>query len=75
MFLGKGADPSKGPCRKAKEIRRERKAAKLVNRSNESHSSMEVDRSKNAPKSIEEFLNEKMPDNPAHKLEVCFYII
>ncbi|KAK4318568.1 hypothetical protein Pmani_010441 [Petrolisthes manimaculis] len=72
------ADPNRPPCRKAKEIRRERREAKLARRTQEAisrgESPMESDNKKakttNVEKSLEDFLNEPMPANPAHTLEV-----
>ncbi|XP_064121115.1 arginyl-tRNA--protein transferase 1-like [Macrobrachium nipponense] len=72
-----GADPSKPLCRKSKLIRLERREAKLAKRREEAlsrgESLMEVTKSKssnNTPKSLEDFLNEPLPESPAHKLEV-----
>ncbi|XP_066976449.1 arginyl-tRNA--protein transferase 1 isoform X3 [Macrobrachium rosenbergii] len=71
-----GPDPSKPPCRKSKLIRLERREAKLAKRREEASSRgeslMEVTKSKssnNTPKSLEDFLNEPLPESPAHKLE------
>ncbi|XP_066976448.1 arginyl-tRNA--protein transferase 1 isoform X2 [Macrobrachium rosenbergii] len=72
-----GPDPSKPPCRKSKLIRLERREAKLAKRREEASSRgeslMEVTKSKssnNTPKSLEDFLNEPLPESPAHKLEL-----
>lgn len=65
---GAGADPNKPKCRKAKEIRAEKKAMKISLDDNvvpKKHSKQ------NSEKSLEELLTE--PDhveNPAHKLEL-----
>ncbi|XP_048577514.1 arginyl-tRNA--protein transferase 1 isoform X3 [Nematostella vectensis] len=63
---GKGPDPSKPPCRKAKDIRRQRRQQKKKNGVEES-----IPRPKNEAKSLEQFLMEHRPDvNTAHKMEV-----
>ncbi|XP_068230493.1 arginyl-tRNA--protein transferase 1 isoform X4 [Palaemon carinicauda] len=71
-----GPDPSKPPCRKSKLIRLERREAKLAKQREEAlrrgESLMEGIKSKptnNTPKSLEDFLNESLPESPAHKLE------
>lgn len=65
-----GYDPSRGPCRKAKDIRRERRVKKLL----ASGMSPEEISSHSSPKclekSLEEFLNEPLPENAPHKLEL-----
>ncbi|XP_063589964.1 arginyl-tRNA--protein transferase 1-like isoform X1 [Penaeus indicus] len=72
----KGMDPNKPPCRKAKDIRRERREAKLAKRAQEAQgrgeSPMEIplNRVKNTAKTLEDFLNEPLPENPAHTLEI-----
>ncbi|XP_068230491.1 arginyl-tRNA--protein transferase 1 isoform X2 [Palaemon carinicauda] len=72
-----GPDPSKPPCRKSKLIRLERREAKLAKQREEAlrrgESLMEGIKSKptnNTPKSLEDFLNESLPESPAHKLEL-----
>ncbi|KAM9133296.1 arginyl-tRNA--protein transferase 1 isoform 3-T3 [Pangshura tecta] len=79
---GKGADLSKPPCRKAKDIRKERKLHKLLQ--NQPHT-LEVSPSQvepqvllsqnskskaNQPKSIEDFIFVSLPDDATHQLEV-----
>lgn len=63
----KGPDPSKPPCKKAKQLRLERKLQKLkekgVNVTNLSNTC------KNKQKQVEEFINE-LPDDVKHKLEI-----
>ncbi|XP_047497509.1 arginyl-tRNA--protein transferase 1-like isoform X2 [Penaeus chinensis] len=72
----KGLNPNKPPCRKAKDIRRERREAKLAKRAQEAQgrgeSPMEIplNRVKNTAKTLEDFLNEPLPENPAHTLEI-----
>nr|CAH92933.1 hypothetical protein [Pongo abelii] len=78
---GKGADLSKPPCRKAKEIRKERKRLKLMqqNPAEELESfqaqghppSLFPPKAKsNQPKSLEDLIFESLPENASHKLEV-----
>ncbi|XP_003483614.1 arginyl-tRNA--protein transferase 1 isoform X8 [Sus scrofa] len=78
---GKGADLSKPPCRKAKEIRKERKRLKLMqqNRAGELEglqaqceplSSSPPKAKCNQPKSLEDLIFESLPENASHKLEV-----
>ncbi|KAF8778114.1 Arginyl-tRNA--protein transferase 1 like protein [Argiope bruennichi] len=62
---------SKPPCRKAKEIRKERKLQKLLKKGlSEEEASSSIKPKTNEPKSIEDFLNEPLPLKPAHKLEL-----
>ncbi|XP_075390937.1 arginyl-tRNA--protein transferase 1 isoform X1 [Tenrec ecaudatus] len=78
---GKGADLSKPPCRKAKEIRKERKRLKLVQQSptgslqgpqgqGQAPSSFPPKAKCNQPKSLEELMFGPLPEDAAHKLEV-----
>uniref|UniRef100_G3THT4 Arginyl-tRNA--protein transferase 1 n=1 Tax=Loxodonta africana TaxID=9785 RepID=G3THT4_LOXAF len=78
---GKGADLTKPPCRKAKEIRKERKRLKLMQRSSaeepqglraqgEPPSLIPPKAKSNAPKSLEDFIFEPLPEDASHKLEV-----
>ncbi|GFR11101.1 arginyl-tRNA--protein transferase 1 [Trichonephila clavata] len=61
---------SKPQCRKAKEIRKERKLQKLLKQGmSEEEASALIKPKINEPKSIEDFLAEPFPPNPAHKLE------
>ncbi|KAL3246100.1 hypothetical protein MRX96_057966 [Rhipicephalus microplus] len=72
---GLGADPNKPKCRKARDIRRERKLLKMSNAGKDLspgsekalHSSK---KSKNEAKSLEDFLFEPLPQDAAHKLEI-----
>ncbi|KAM5243282.1 arginyl-tRNA--protein transferase 1 isoform 2-T2 [Hipposideros larvatus] len=77
---GKGADLSKPPCRKAKEIRKERKRLKLMQQNpagefeglqahREPLSPPKAAKS-NQPKSLEDLIFESLPENTSHKLEV-----
>ncbi|XP_065305433.1 arginyl-tRNA--protein transferase 1 isoform X3 [Dermacentor albipictus] len=72
---GLGADPNKPKCRKARDIRRERKLLKLSNSGNDlslggDKAPLSSKKPKNEPKSLEDFLFEQLPPNAAHKLEV-----
>ncbi|XP_007935015.1 arginyl-tRNA--protein transferase 1 [Orycteropus afer afer] len=78
---GKGADLSKPPCRKAKEIRKERKRLKLMQPSaagelqgvpaqGEPPSLIPPKAKSNQPKSLEDLIFEPLPEDAAHKLEV-----
>ncbi|XP_035883306.1 arginyl-tRNA--protein transferase 1 isoform X4 [Phyllostomus discolor] len=78
---GKGADLSKPPCRKAKEIRKERKRLKLMqqNAAGE-HAGLQAPRGpppsfppkakSNQPKALEDLIFESLPEDASHKLEV-----
>uniref|UniRef100_A0AC11EKR1 Arginyltransferase 1 n=1 Tax=Ovis aries TaxID=9940 RepID=A0AC11EKR1_SHEEP len=78
---GRGADLSKPPCRKAKEIRKERKRLKLMQQDPAGEregfqaqcqpSSLLPPKTKsNQPKSLEDLIFESLPENASHKLEV-----
>ncbi|KAM9618139.1 arginyl-tRNA--protein transferase 1 isoform 3-T3 [Trichechus inunguis] len=78
---GKGADLTKPPCRKAKEIRKERKRLKLMQQSpagelqglqaqGELPSLIPPKSKSNQPKSLEDFIFEPLPEDASHKLEV-----
>ncbi|XP_042192675.1 arginyl-tRNA--protein transferase 1 isoform X1 [Callorhinchus milii] len=80
---GQGADPSKPPCRKAKEVRRERKLQKLLQQHTEAVDMSQQETScaqplalqhqipqANQPKSIDEFISESLSTIAAHQLEV-----
>nr|XP_028585892.1 arginyl-tRNA--protein transferase 1 isoform X8 [Podarcis muralis] len=76
---GKGADLSKPPCRKAKELRKEHKLQKTLQNQTQ-NPSLQTEaqvllgqRSKaktNQPKSIEDFIFASLPTEPVHQLEV-----
>ncbi|XP_067996499.1 arginyl-tRNA--protein transferase 1 isoform X4 [Melanerpes formicivorus] len=78
---GQGADLSKPPCRKAKDIRKERKLQKLLQnqmckaegsqlQAGDQLSLLQNSKSKaNQPKSIEEFIFASLPEDAQHKLE------
>ncbi|KFV99861.1 Arginyl-tRNA--protein transferase 1, partial [Eurypyga helias] len=79
---GKGADLSKPPCRKAKDIRKERKLQKLLQnqictsegstpQARDQDFLLQNSKSKpNQPKTIEDFIFVSLPDDAPHKLEV-----
>ncbi|XP_075279977.1 arginyl-tRNA--protein transferase 1 isoform X7 [Opisthocomus hoazin] len=79
---GKGADLSKPPCRKAKDIRKERKLQKLLQNQtctlegSQRQTGDQVFLSQNSksktnqPKTIEDFIFVSLPDDAPHKLEV-----
>ncbi|XP_004579820.2 arginyl-tRNA--protein transferase 1 isoform X4 [Ochotona princeps] len=71
---GRGADLSKPPCRKAKEIRKERKRLKLLQRGSCAEGFQAQGQppkaKSNQPKSLEELIFESLPENASHKLEV-----
>lgn len=73
---GLGADPSKPMCRKARDIRRERrllkqsKAGNVLNSDTTQAALLCSKKPKNEPKSLEDFLFEPLPPDAAHKLEV-----
>lgn len=62
-----GADPTKAPCKKAKQARRERMLEKLQ-RKGINVTTLD-NTGKNTPKTIEDIINE-LPDNVKSKLEV-----
>uniref|UniRef100_A0A663MWH8 Arginyl-tRNA--protein transferase 1 n=1 Tax=Athene cunicularia TaxID=194338 RepID=A0A663MWH8_ATHCN len=78
---GKGADLSKPPCRKAKDIRKERKLQKLLQnqmctlggsqlQTEDQVFLLQNSKSKtNQPKTIEDFVFVSLPDDAQHKLE------
>ncbi|XP_065495411.1 arginyl-tRNA--protein transferase 1 isoform X2 [Caloenas nicobarica] len=79
---GKGADLSKPPCRKAKDIRKERKLQKLLRnqpctiegsqfQAGDPGFLLQNSKPKpNQPKTIEDFVFVSLPDDAPHKLEV-----
>ncbi|XP_052053182.1 arginyl-tRNA--protein transferase 1 isoform X5 [Apodemus sylvaticus] len=81
---GKGADLSKPPCRKAKEMRKERKRLKLMQQ--DSAGAFEgfqaqgqpvclLPKAKsNQPKSLEDLIFESLPENASHKLEFTRFL-
>uniref|UniRef100_A0A671L8J2 Arginyl-tRNA--protein transferase 1 n=1 Tax=Sinocyclocheilus anshuiensis TaxID=1608454 RepID=A0A671L8J2_9TELE len=74
LILGKGADPSRPLCQKAKDMRKERRLQKEQQKQQEAESSsvnpVPSKSSSNQPKSLEEFITESLPNDPLHRLEV-----
>ncbi|XP_074015331.1 arginyl-tRNA--protein transferase 1 isoform X15 [Numenius arquata] len=83
---GKGADLSKPPCRKAKDIRKERKLQKLLQnqmctlegsqlQGGDQVFLLQNSKSKtNQPKTIEDFVFVSLPDDARHKLEFTRFL-
>uniref|UniRef100_A0A8C1RHG4 Arginyl-tRNA--protein transferase 1 n=1 Tax=Cyprinus carpio TaxID=7962 RepID=A0A8C1RHG4_CYPCA len=69
-----GADPNRPLCRKAKDLRKERRLQKEQQKQQEAvSSSVNPAPSKSAsnqPKSLEGFITESLPSDPLHRLEV-----
>lgn len=63
-----GPDPTKAPCKKAKQLRKERKLEKLKDKGIDVTSL--PNNNKNIEKQLEDFINE-LPDEFKQKLEVC----
>lgn len=77
FFLGKGADLSKPPCRKAREMRKERQRLKRMQQASAAASEAQgqpvclLPKAKsNQPKSLEDLIFQSLPENASHKLEV-----
>uniref|UniRef100_A0A671SPW1 Arginyl-tRNA--protein transferase 1 n=1 Tax=Sinocyclocheilus anshuiensis TaxID=1608454 RepID=A0A671SPW1_9TELE len=74
LILGKGVDPNRPLCRKAKDLRKERRLQKEQQKHQEAVSSTvnpaPSKSSSNQPKSLEEFITESLPNDPLHRLEV-----
>ncbi|XP_058241775.1 arginyl-tRNA--protein transferase 1 isoform X4 [Hemibagrus wyckioides] len=72
---GVGADPSKPPCRKAKDIRKERRLQKEQQKQQDGGGTATNPKPPPAtpasgqPKPLEEFINDSVPDDPLHRLE------
>ncbi|XP_041866459.1 arginyl-tRNA--protein transferase 1 isoform X2 [Melanotaenia boesemani] len=69
---GMGADPSRPPCRKAKDLRKERRLQKEHTRQQGDGVSPTnpTPTQNNQPKTLEEFICDSLPDSPSHHLEV-----
>ncbi|XP_063046963.1 arginyl-tRNA--protein transferase 1 isoform X2 [Engraulis encrasicolus] len=82
---GVGADPSRPPCRKAKDLRKERRQQKQEQRrqqqqeeatgsnatsSSSSNATPTASSSTNPTKALEDFVFDTSPDSPLHRLEV-----
>ncbi|XP_066535266.1 arginyl-tRNA--protein transferase 1 isoform X6 [Hoplias malabaricus] len=71
---GVGADPSRPQCRKAKELRKERRLQKEQQRWQDESSltgpnPAPVNLASNQPKTIEDFIADSLQDDPLHRLE------
>lgn len=62
-------DPNRPLCKKAKLLRQERRESKLA-QSTLSLASLENKKTVPLAKSLEDYLNEALPDSPAHRLQV-----
>ncbi|XP_056617013.1 arginyl-tRNA--protein transferase 1 isoform X4 [Triplophysa dalaica] len=71
---GKGADPNRPMCRKAKDIRKERRLQKDQQKHQEGESAsvtpVPLKSTSKQPKSLEDFISESLPADPLHRLEV-----
>ncbi|MCJ8730871.1 hypothetical protein PDJAM_G00189480 [Pangasius djambal] len=73
---GVGADPSKPPCRKAKDIRKERRLQKEQQKQQDGGGTLTnlkpapATPASGQPKPLEEFITDSLPDDPLHRLEV-----
>ncbi|KAM6997504.1 arginyl-tRNA--protein transferase 1 isoform 2-T2 [Tautogolabrus adspersus] len=72
---GTGADTSRPPCRKAKDLRKERRLQKEQTRQHADGASTTPTTptgptQTNQPKPLEDFMNESLPENSSHGLEV-----
>ncbi|KAL0964185.1 hypothetical protein UPYG_G00320390 [Umbra pygmaea] len=68
---GVGPDPGRPPCRKAKDLRRERRVQKEQKRLQEGGDLLTSETVlPSQPKSLEEFIQESLPNSPLHRLEV-----
>ncbi|XP_053476565.1 arginyl-tRNA--protein transferase 1 isoform X3 [Ictalurus furcatus] len=73
---GVGADPGKPPCRKAKDIRKERRLQKEQQKQQDGGGTLTnltpapATPSSGQPKPLEEFITDSLPDEPLHRFEV-----
>lgn len=67
---GLGADPSRPPCRKAKDLRKERRLQKDQMRQHGAGVASATPAHTNQAKTLEEFLSESLEDSSSHRLEV-----
>ncbi len=78
IMLGLGPDPNKPPCKKAKQLRLERKQQRLAQRQATTNTSQAdskaCSKGTNEPKCLEEFIVDAIPgQEPKHKFEVSLY--
>lgn len=71
-----GADPGRPPCRKAKDLRKERRLQKEQIRQHADGVSPTppTPAQTKQPKPLEDFINESLPDTSSHCLEVSINI-
>uniref|UniRef100_A0A3P9LVL7 Arginyl-tRNA--protein transferase 1 n=1 Tax=Oryzias latipes TaxID=8090 RepID=A0A3P9LVL7_ORYLA len=67
---GSGADPSRPPCRKAKDLRKERLLQKEQTRQHGVSLTKPAPSLAIQPKSLEDLVSELLPDDASHRLEV-----
>lgn len=73
---GMGADPSKPQCRKAKDIRKERRLFKEQQKQQDGGGTLPNPKpappspASGQPKPLEDFITDSLPDDPLHRLEV-----
>lgn len=68
---GIGADPSRPLCRKAKDLRKERRLQKEQKRQQEGRASaLATPTQPSQAKALEDLISESLPDSPLHRLEV-----
>uniref|UniRef100_A0A3B1JBQ8 Arginyl-tRNA--protein transferase 1 n=1 Tax=Astyanax mexicanus TaxID=7994 RepID=A0A3B1JBQ8_ASTMX len=65
---GEGADPKKPQCRKAKDLRKERRQQKEQRRQ-DGEALTSPNPASNQPKNLEEFIADSLPDDALHRLE------
>lgn len=76
LFAGTGADPSRPPCRKARDLRKERRLQKEQMRQHVDGVPSIVSSTPSTPtpvnqaKALEDFIDESLPDDSSHCLEV-----
>ncbi|PWA25734.1 hypothetical protein CCH79_00001425 [Gambusia affinis] len=67
---GLGADPSRPPCKKAKDLRKQRRLQKDQKRQHGAGVSPEKPANTNQPKTLEELISESLEDSSSDRLEV-----
>lgn len=76
-MTGVGPDANRPLCKKAKLVRLERKHQKLLNQGYSQEAADAILKQRKPQhqegKSLEDLLNEPLPANPAHRLEVINY--
>lgn len=72
LCAGSGADPSRPPCRKAKDLRKERRLQKEQTRQHGVSLTKPAPSLAIQPKSLEDLVSELLPDDATHRLEVSW---